>query len=298
MAAGLHAEGCGPGDLGGLREAQQNQVAALMPFGYNEGAGVFGAGELMGAALRSGDMAKVSATFLDYEKPSVLAGRRVKERAVFDTPEPKPKPAPKPTPKPSGVVHFEGTYNIDTDTYSVTKTAGTAKYAGPESDEGSDAQGSDRRDGERAESQHLQGELMSPSSRRSGSSSPSRCNSSTSRGTGSRAAASRRPMSLHLPYLWSLLGGVLGMVVSDCCGTYLVVAESRGHSKLAGAMDAVGDLASIAVTVTGVGNLLSDGITWRSVSIVAAIVVTSYIGTAYWTGRANQDVKAAALEAR
>lgn len=39
----------------------------------------------------------------------------------------------KPPAKPSGIVNFKGSYNIDTDRYTIKKIKGTAKYAGPAS---------------------------------------------------------------------------------------------------------------------------------------------------------------------
>lgn len=93
-------------------------------------------------------------------------------------------------------------------------------------------------------------------------------------------------MRFHLPFLLALPFAVIGMALSDGCGTFLVVAESRGHAKLAGAMDALKDLANILVTLAGVGEILTTGFTVRSLTILAAIFVTSYFGTAYWTRKA------------
>lgn len=98
---------------------------------------------------------------------------------------------------------------------------------------------------------------------------------------------------IHLPYLLALPLGVVGMALQDAAGTFLVVAESRGNGKLAGAMDACGDLAGAFVTVAGAGSILIDGLTWRSVSVLAAIVATSYVGTRFWTGKADRLVKRA-----
>lgn len=105
-------------------------------------------------------------------------------------------------------------------------------------------------------------------------------------------------MHLHLPYVAELLAGVIGMLLSDGCGTFLVVAEARGRATLAGACDALGDLASVLVTVAGVGSILTDGLTWQSGSVLAAILITSFLGTRYWTGKANKYVKLDALENR
>lgn len=94
-------------------------------------------------------------------------------------------------------------------------------------------------------------------------------------------------MQLHLPFLLALPLGVVAMCLQDFCGTFLVVAESRGNGRLAGFCDGFGDLASVLVTVAGVGSVLANGLTWRSGVVITAIVITSILGTWFWTGRAN-----------
>lgn len=98
-------------------------------------------------------------------------------------------------------------------------------------------------------------------------------------------------MRLHLPFLLALPLGVIGMCLQDCCGTFLVVAESRGKARLAGVCDGLGDLASVLVTVAGVGSVLTNGFTWHTAVVIVAIVITSILGTTYWTGRANKMVE-------
>ena len=82
------------------------------------------------------------------------------------------------------------------------------------------------------------------------------------------------------------------MATQDCASTFLVVAESRGHAKLAGIMDGLGDIAGAIVTVAGVGSIFVNGLTWRSGTVLAAIFVTSVCGTWFWTGLANRRMPA------
>ncbi len=79
------------------------------------------------------------------------------------------------------------------------------------------------------------------------------------------------------------LYAALSMCAKDGAGTLLVIAEARGRSVLAGALDALGDLALIAVTVTGAGQIIEHGVTGRSIAVVAVIVFVSFWGTLFWT---------------
>ena len=81
----------------------------------------------------------------------------------------------------------------------------------------------------------------------------------------------------------SILLAVVAMACRDALSTFLTIAEARGRSVLAGALDAAGDLAGIGVTVVGAGTVITDGVTWHSVLIVAVMVVTSFAGTIAWT---------------
>lgn len=85
-----------------------------------------------------------------------------------------------------------------------------------------------------------------------------------------------------------LVGAAVSMAVRDALGTCLVVAEARGRRSLAATLDAVGDLASIAVYTFGAGEIAVHGLTVKSVAVVAVMVVTSWLGTWYWTGFARR----------
>lgn len=93
----------------------------------------------------------------------------------------------------------------------------------------------------------------------------------------------------------TLLAAALAMAARDCLGTFLVVAESRGRPWLAGFLDAAGDLAGIAVTVLGAGQMLLHGLTGRTLALLAVILTTSLLGTALWT-RLAQRIKSAPSE--
>lgn len=83
------------------------------------------------------------------------------------------------------------------------------------------------------------------------------------------------------PLLLALAAG--SMAVRDMLGTLLVVAEARGRAWLAGTLDALGDVAAVAVTVTAAGPVLARGLDRRSVAVLAVMCITSFLGTALWT---------------
>lgn len=90
----------------------------------------------------------------------------------------------------------------------------------------------------------------------------------------------------------SILLACASMALKDGLGTGLVVAEARGRSWLAGALDALGDLATILVTLAGVGAVILHGWTLHTIVLLAAMMLTSFLGTAAWT-RVAQRIKAA-----
>lgn len=73
------------------------------------------------------------------------------------------------------------------------------------------------------------------------------------------------------------------MAVKDALGTFLVIAEARGRSVLAGAMDALGDIAVVLVTLFGAGEIITHGWTLHTAEVLVVIVVTSFFGTLFWT---------------
>lgn len=81
----------------------------------------------------------------------------------------------------------------------------------------------------------------------------------------------------------SVLLAVLAMALKDALGVGLVVAEARGRAWLAGVFDAAGDLATILVTLAGAGAVIVHGWTLHTIAILAAMTITSLLGTAYWT---------------
>ena len=79
-----------------------------------------------------------------------------------------------------------------------------------------------------------------------------------------------------------ILAACVAMFFRDGIGTLLTLAEARGRATLAGALDALGDLATIAVTVLGAGAVIKGGITPYTITLVAAMVLTSFAGTTLW----------------
>ena len=88
-----------------------------------------------------------------------------------------------------------------------------------------------------------------------------------------------------------LLLACLSMAAQDGLGVFLVVAETRGRAVLAGGLDAAGDLARQLVTVYAAGTVIKDGWTPHSMIIMAAVMVTSFVGTTIDT-RLARRVKA------
>lgn len=94
----------------------------------------------------------------------------------------------------------------------------------------------------------------------------------------------------------AIILAVLSMAAKDALGTLMVVAESRGRGSLAGAMDAGGDLANVICTIVGAGAVIQGGITVHTCIVLAAMMITSYLGTTYWTNFAARHVKALPVE--
>lgn len=96
--------------------------------------------------------------------------------------------------------------------------------------------------------------------------------------------------ALHIAFIPALLIGIVSMAARDFFGVVMMVAESRSSCKLAGHMDALGDGANIFCQVVGAGTVILTGFTWHALVIIAAILVTSDIGTRNWTRIASQKV--------
>ena len=77
-----------------------HMYAALASLSYNEGPGV--GNWQIGVDLRNRNMVAASADFLRYAIPSVLLGRRIAERAYFETPD-----TPATLPKPVDPNHYD-----------------------------------------------------------------------------------------------------------------------------------------------------------------------------------------------
>ena len=93
--------------------------------------------------------------------------------------------------------------------------------------------------------------------------------------------------------MFTILAAMLSMAARDCLGTYLTVAEARGRAVLAGVMDALGDLASLAVSYFGIDALITRGLDAHTILLLGCVCVTSFCGTTLWT-RLARGMKAAA----
>lgn len=76
---------------------------------------------------------------------------------------------------------------------------------------------------------------------------------------------------------------MVAMAARDCLATFLTIAEAKGRARLSGFLDALGDLAGIACTVVGAGAVITGGITVHTLTILGAMMVTSFFGTTLWT---------------
>lgn len=99
-------------------------------------------------------------------------------------------------------------------------------------------------------------------------------------------------MSLHLPFGVALGLGILGMILVDGSSTFETLAKVRSRYKLASFMDALGDDAGLMVQVSAVGSIFLYGVSWRAALVVAAINVTSFFGTWFWTAEADALIPA------
>ena len=85
---------------------------------------------------------------------------------------------------------------------------------------------------------------------------------------------------------WPIVGyavlGCIGMAVMDSVGTILVRAISAGKGNLAGAMDALGDLAKITILSVAATRLTSDYGWWGWLGVVP-ILITGFFVTKHAT---------------
>lgn len=81
----------------------------------------------------------------------------------------------------------------------------------------------------------------------------------------------------------AIVAAVVAMAARDAIGTLMTVAEARGRAKLAGILDAAGDLAGVICTVVGAGAVIKGGLTVHTVEVLGAMMFTSLVGTTYWT---------------
>ena len=85
---------------------------------------------------------------------------------------------------------------------------------------------------------------------------------------------------------WPIVGyavlGCIGMAVMDSVGTVLVRAISAGKGNLAGAMDALGDLAKITILSVAATRLTSDYGWWGWLGVVP-ILITGFFVTKHAT---------------
>ena len=79
-----------------------------------------------------------------------------------------------------------------------------------------------------------------------------------------------------------ILAACVAMACKDAIYTGLTVAQAHGRSLAAGAFDALGDIASIIVTLAGAGIIIVHGWSAHTVTVLAAMCVTSFCGTVFW----------------
>ena len=95
----------------------------------------------------------------------------------------------------------------------------------------------------------------------------------------------------------AVLLAAASMAVRDCLGTLLTVAEARGRSWLAATFDALGDIATVGVTVYGAGTVLVHGWTGHTFTVLGVMMFTSFAGTAFWNRMATRWMPAGSCDA-
>jgi hypothetical protein len=86
----------------------------------------------------------------------------------------------------------------------------------------------------------------------------------------------------------ALLLACVSMAARDCIGTFLTVAEAKGRALLAGSLDALFDIATIATTVCGAGPVIRDGLTVHALLVIGSMLIVSFVGTTCWTTLARR----------
>ena len=77
-------------------------------------------------------------------------------------------------------------------------------------------------------------------------------------------------------FLIAVIVVVTSMAVKDVLGTTLVIAEASGKARLAGLMDALGDVANFIFMAVGLDTIYANGFNWKSAILIGAICLTSY----------------------
>lgn len=85
-----------------------------------------------------------------------------------------------------------------------------------------------------------------------------------------------------------ILAACAAMLVRDGLYALLTIAEARGKAVLSGALDALGDVTGFAVTVLGAGAIITQGLTPHTAAIIAAMAVTSFVGTSVFVRLGNR----------
>ena len=88
--------------------------------------------------------------------------------------------------------------------------------------------------------------------------------------------------------MWPFLAAISSMFMKDSINTLLIICEARGKHKLAGHLAAASDLAGLLVTLASAGLVIQHGWTLQTCGVVVAMMVTSDLGTRFWTKMGNR----------
>lgn len=77
-----------------------------------------------------------------------------------------------------------------------------------------------------------------------------------------------------MTFVLSLLIAVAAMISHDAVVEFLTIAEVKGRAKLSSALAPLSTLTGFIVTAAGVGPIINHGVTVKSATIVAALLVT------------------------